>query len=381
MNGNKCCIAEVVSGKVIMRKTVNYSINLIRCLFCFFLLSFFSFHSNVYAAAASYFDTVQKIYIGYYQRPADPGGLIYWAGRLDATGGNLTEIIEEFANSPESQALYGTINSTSIGNVLEEIYQSLLGRPADADGKDYYVAGFNAGRFTAATIMKNLIDGIGPTGVDRTTFDNKLAAANLFTTTIDPGLDGINFQATYSGDGDRIAGRNFLAWDATSMKVPTQAETTAYIRTNIANLDDAIGTDTAVTSASRFIDNGNGTILDTVSKLIWLKDANCFGVQEWANAMEKSDSLANGQCGLSDGSKARDWHLPYVQELQMVVDAGYRFTDLNSAGFSNVQADFYWSSNTSDCALNAYDVNMIDGLMYNDAKISSLYVWPVRAAR
>ena len=168
-----------------MRRTVN----LFGCFCCFFLLSFFSFQSNAYPAASSYFDTVQKIYIGYYQRPADPGGLIYWAGRLDSSGSSLAEIIEEFANSPESQALYGAINSTSIGNVLEEIYQSLLGRPADAGGKDYYVAGFNTGRFTAATIMLNLIDGIGPTGVDRTTFDNKLAAANLFTRTIDPELN------------------------------------------------------------------------------------------------------------------------------------------------------------------------------------------------
>jgi hypothetical protein len=52
--------------------------------------------------------------------------------------------------------------------------------------------------YTAATIMLNLIDGIGPTGVDRTTFDNKLAAANLFTRTIDPELDGLNLQVTYA---------------------------------------------------------------------------------------------------------------------------------------------------------------------------------------
>jgi hypothetical protein len=239
-------------------KKNRYSINLIGVFFCFSLLSFFSFHSNAYPAASSYYGTVQKIYIGYYQRPADPGGLIYWAGRLDNSGGSLAEIIEDFANSPESQALYGPINNTSIGNVLEEIYQSLLGRAADAGGKDYYVAGFNTGRFTAATIMLNLIDGVGPTGVDRTTFDNKLAAANLFTRTIDPDLDGLNFQVTYTGDGDSIAARNFLALNATSVKVPTQAETITYIKTNIANLGDGINKNIIV-SGTVFHDlNGDG---------------------------------------------------------------------------------------------------------------------------
>ena len=29
-------------------------------------------------AAAAYFDQIQKIYIAFYQRPADPAGLRYW---------------------------------------------------------------------------------------------------------------------------------------------------------------------------------------------------------------------------------------------------------------------------------------------------------------
>ena len=212
-----------------MRKIVRYSINLIGCFFCFFLLSFFSFQSTAYPAASSHFDTVQKIYIGYYQRAADPGGLIYWAGRLDNNGGNLTEIIEAFANSTESRALYGTVNSSNISNVVNDIYLALFNRDAEAGGRDYYVNGFNTGRFTAATIMLNVLNGaVG--GGDLQSVNNKLDAANLFTRTIDPELDGSNFQVTYAGDGDAIAGRNFLALYATSVRVATQAETTAYLR-------------------------------------------------------------------------------------------------------------------------------------------------------
>ena len=32
---------------------------------------------------------VQKAYVSYYGRPADPAGLAYWAARMDAEGGSL----------------------------------------------------------------------------------------------------------------------------------------------------------------------------------------------------------------------------------------------------------------------------------------------------
>jgi len=188
---------------------------------------------------SSYFDTVQKTYIGYYQRPADPGGLIYWAERLYATGGNLTEIIEAFANSAESQALYGTINSSNISTVVNGIYNALFGRNAEAEGLNYYVNGFNSGHFTAATIMLNVL--YGAQNEDLQSINNKLTAANLFTRTIDPELDCRDFQVTYAGNADAIAARNFLAfvtWNPVT--VPTQDETTAYIKTNIANPGDPI---------------------------------------------------------------------------------------------------------------------------------------------
>ena len=109
-------------------------------------------------AYTDYLNTVQKVYIGYYQRPADPGGLIYWEAKLEARGGNLNEIVENFANSAESQALYGTIDSSTIGTVVDRIYMALFNH-LDAAGKAYYVNGFNAHTFTAATIMLNILNG------------------------------------------------------------------------------------------------------------------------------------------------------------------------------------------------------------------------------
>src|SRR4030042_2935140 len=192
-------------------------------------------------AYTDYLDDVQKIYIAYYQRPADPAGLIYWAARLDGVGGNLNEIIEAFANSAESLALYGPINSSNIGTVVDSIYNALFDRVPDAGGKAFYVKRFNAGTFTAATIMLNILN--GATGLDLLSVNNKLAGAELFTEIIDPALDGRGFQATYVGDADAIKGRDYLdgvTWNPVT--VPNNIEATDFIKTNIADPGDPLYT-------------------------------------------------------------------------------------------------------------------------------------------
>jgi len=184
-------------------------------------------------------DTVQKAYIGYYQRPADPAGQIWWAGYLATHGGSLAAIIEAFANSDESRALYGEIDSSNIASVIDAIYQALFNRQADAAGRDWYVAEFNKGAFTAATIMLNVL--YGAQNDDLVTLNNKLVTANRFTMTIDPELDSSNFRATYAGDADAVAARYFLSLvtSATS-SVPAQSEMTEYIKSYIADPGDAI---------------------------------------------------------------------------------------------------------------------------------------------
>ena len=72
-------------------------------------------------AAAQYFEQVQKIFIAFYQRPADPAGLKYWADRVDVAGGKIESVIDAFATSAEAKALYGTIDATNIGAVIDKL--------------------------------------------------------------------------------------------------------------------------------------------------------------------------------------------------------------------------------------------------------------------
>jgi hypothetical protein len=182
-------------------------------------------------------NTVQNFFIGFYNRPADPGGLVYWANRLDTRGGSLVDIIPAFAASPEAAALFGPINSGTISTVVSGFYQAAFGRGPDAVGLAFYVNGFNAGTFTPASIIINILN--GAQGTDLQTINNKQAAANFFTLAIDPLLNG-NLQATYDA-ADIAAARTFLSGISFNpATAKTAADAKQYVINNIANPGDLI---------------------------------------------------------------------------------------------------------------------------------------------
>lgn len=197
-------------------------------------------------AVADYFDTVQKIYIAFYQRPADPAGLRYWAQRLDGANGDLAAVIDAFANSDEAQALYGEINEETIGDVIDAIYMALFNRAADEAGKQFYVDGFIAGEFTPGTITLNVLN--GAQNDDLVAINNKLQVANIFTQKVDgrafndPGFGtGTSFAVTYDGNDDAIAARELLAGVTSSpASVLNADQITAALKDKIADENDPI---------------------------------------------------------------------------------------------------------------------------------------------
>ena len=132
----------------------------------------------------------------------------------------------------------------------------------------------------------------------------------------------------------------------------------------------------------RFEDNGDGTITDHLTGLVWLKNANCAGSMNWYDALTYCNNLAHGSCGLTDGSVAGDWRLPNIIELESLVNTEESNSAAwqNTQGFSNVQSSYYWSATTSAYhTVNAWLVGMVSGYMGCTGKSYSYYVWPVRA--
>lgn len=195
-------------------------------------------------AVRDHFDTVQKLYIAFYQRPADPAGLVFWAGRIDAAGGNLTAAIDAFATSEEAVRLYGPINSNTIGDVIEKIYQALFKRSADAPGKAFYIDGFDKGTFTAVSIALNVLN--GAQNADKTAIDNKIAVSRLFTQAVD-GRDltdaafgtGTQFAASYD-QAREVAAREYLSTITEQTPVKTPAEAKHDVQVRIAKAGDRI---------------------------------------------------------------------------------------------------------------------------------------------
>ena len=94
----------------------------------------------------------------------------------------------------------------------------------------------------------------------------------------------------------------------------------------------------------RFTDNTDGTVTDSLTGLVWMKNAGCFAASNWAEALTYANQLSSGQCGLTDGSVAGQWRMPNINELESLVDIS-RSSPALSAGypFTNV-ANSYWSS-------------------------------------
>lgn len=147
---------------------------------------------------------------------------------------------------------------------------------------------------------------------------------------------------------------------------------------------------------SRYCENANGTITDTRSSLIWLKDGSCDdlgtngnGADTFTNANLAASQLAEGKCGLMDGSKPGDWRLPSKEEWEAMIDKSYTAPSLsNAAGngqweegnlFIAVKSEGYWTSTPEkNDAGFAWGVGLFGGVIVSANKNIEGNIWPVR---
>jgi len=144
----------------------------------------------------------------------------------------------------------------------------------------------------------------------------------------------------------------------------------------------------------RWVDKGDGTVVDTVTGLVWLKQADCIQ-DTWANAAAAVDALSSGQCGLTDGSEPGSWHVPSRSEMLSMADRmennqgdffsqtylNWNKTVFQEAIFTNfVRFQYYWTS-TPDAAdpAKAWTIFSCDFGVYDSPRENVGYTLAVRS--
>jgi hypothetical protein len=161
-------------------------------------------------------------------------------------------------------------------------------------------------------------------------------------------------------------------------------------------------------NVNRYVNCGNGTVTDTVTGLVWLQNANCFGHRTYSAANQAAAALTLGQCGLTDGSSAGDWRLPTRAEWQAAVlyaqlrecggigggtgppasvrmltdNGGYGCLTLGPTWFTEVQGGYWSSSSDGELPFQAWIVWLPTGHTETIGKVEDTqFIWPVRGGQ
>ncbi len=299
----------------------------------------------------------------------------YAATTLSAEDSDLAS-----ANIMSGKNIFGfasdsNVVNTSSGDAAEG--DILIGKKAWVDGGEVTGTATDGIDFNGVDGSKSfkIPDGLYSGSKTATANDTNLVAANIkcgmtifgVTGSIPQYVAKTGQTTCYEVDGDPLASCDNTGQDAEYRNggLPVVTPGVSYNRTSF-------------TCSDGFTDNGDGTVTDNLTGLIWLENANCFESRHWATALTDCNTLADGTCGLNDGSSAGDWRLPNINELRSLSG-----TYPLSSYFENVQSYRYWSSTTAEgVPANAWWVDLDgDTFSYYLKDPGNYYVWPVRGGQ
>ncbi len=139
---------------------------------------------------ADFTNAIEKLYVAYFNRPADPAGLAYWNAVLNNAPDGFQILSQQFSSSAEYLGTYGNLAHR---DMVDAVYAHLFGRPAEAAGLDYWTALLDQGQVTIDNVVTEV--SAGAQGNDSFVTNARAAVATEFTAHVDTPVE----QQAYSG--------------------------------------------------------------------------------------------------------------------------------------------------------------------------------------
>ncbi len=179
-----------------------------------------------------------------------------------------------------------------------------------------------------------------------------------------------SINVTFSQDGNEL--------EDAATNLPKTGQTMVY-----ASGDDGTIQAGVEWPSERFTDNGDGTITDTLTGLMWLQDGGCLRTS-WRSAQatlaELNSNEGQNTCAGYAGQYT-DWRMPTVNELKSLINYGYADSAqwLDTEGFVNVKSTYYWTSTTYPGNPSyAWILRILNGLDSRTGKSERYPLLPVR---
>jgi hypothetical protein len=145
---------------------------------------------------------IQKLYVAYFNRPADFSGLAFWEGIVAKSNGDTAAVSAAFAASAEYKATFANMDDA---HVVATIYQNLFGRAPELGGLTFWTQALMNKAVTIDNVVATIASAAG--GDDLTTINNKVAAATAFSAALDTTAEALG----YGGDAANAAAKAWLS--------------------------------------------------------------------------------------------------------------------------------------------------------------------------
>ena len=241
--------------------------------------------TTLYAEVATQ-TNVTKLYIATFDRTPDQAGLDYW---VKSSSLSLENIAQSFFDQDETKAKYPEGYSTV--DFIVAIYTNLFKRSPDSEGSEYWIGKLDSGSISKSVFILAVVN--GAVGDDATILETKTQSA-------------LN---------------ELLSSSTRSYKIVDTAQKECFSSKGISTPCTSSGQDGAYnTNSMSYKDNGDKTVTDNVTGLMWQQTADRDGNGEVKAVDKLSQSDAITYCSNLSLAGYSDWRLPDIKTIYSLMN-------------------------------------------------------------